>query len=165
MIDRLLSLWRPVPTLIREASVDDAAAISAVHGLSFHRGWSEIEFERLLVDRTTLALVAAHGRRRVAPVIGFVLSRLVAGEAEILSIAVAPQARGNGIGRLLLDRHLSQLRQLHAISMVLEVDLDNAPALALYQHVGFKPVGRRPGYYRRDDGQAAEAAILRCELS
>lgn len=165
MISRLLSKWRAAPIAVRLATADDAAAIAMVHGLSFRRGWSDIEFERLLVDRTSLALVATRGKGRIAPVVGFVLARLVAGEAEILSIAVAPQARGTGLGKLLLAQLVGHLRQLHAGAILLEVDLDNAPALALYRQAGFRSVGSRPGYYRRDDGTAAEAAILRCELA
>ena len=66
---------------------------------------------------------------------GFVLSRLAADEAEILTIAVEPALRGRGVGRALLSENLRQAANAGAKSMFLEVDQDNAPALALYDAV------------------------------
>ncbi len=83
----------------------DAAAFAPLHAASFNRGWSEQEFEQLLTDRNVIADRASAGRQSI----GFILSRLAAGEAEILSVAVAPAWRGRGLGRSLLERHLRRL--------------------------------------------------------
>jgi [ribosomal protein S18]-alanine N-acetyltransferase len=152
-VTRLLA--RPAPA-VSEARQGDAAAIAAVHAASFQRGWSEEEFHRLLTDRDVVAHRATIGRT----LIGFILSRLTAGEAEILSVAIAPNWRGRGFARPLLDLHLRRLAGLGAHTVFLEVGEQNAPACRLYRHAGFYEVGRRQGYY--DSGAAA--VVLRRDL-
>src|SRR5215471_85387 len=77
------------------AGTGDAARLAALHGASFHRGWSAEEFERLLIEHNVIADRAMAGTRLA----GFVISRLAADQAEILSIAVAAPHRGRGIAR------------------------------------------------------------------
>ena len=101
---------------------------------------------------------------RARTLVGFILSRLVAGEAEILSVAVAPRRRGSGLARRLLDLHLRRLAGLGARTVFLEVDEDNVPARRLYRRAGFREVGRREGYYPDRAGKAAAALVLRCDL-
>src|ERR1700685_3273490 len=83
--------------------------------------------------------------------LGFVLSRLAADEAEILTIAVDAAHQGRGVGRALLSENLRQVTNAGAKAMFLEVAKDNAPALALYERFGFVKVGQRGGFYRRTD--------------
>jgi ribosomal-protein-alanine N-acetyltransferase len=92
--------------------------------------------------------------------IGFVLSRLTAAEAEILSVAIAPAWRERGFARPLLDLHIRRLAGLGARAVFLEVDQQNAPACRLYRQRGFYEVGRRQGYY----GGGATALVLRRDL-
>jgi len=129
-VTRLLA--RPEP-MIAEARQRDCRAIAGVHSASFQRGWSEDEF---------------------------VLSRLTAGEAEILSVAIAPNWRGRGFARPLLARHLGRLAGLGARTVFLEVGEDNAPACRLYRRAGFYDVGRRQAYYGGDEA----ALVLRRDL-
>ena len=96
---------------------------------------------------------------------GFVLSRLAADEAEILTIAVESASRGKGVGRALLAENLRQAANAGARAMFLEVDRGNAPALALYKRLGFVAVGERAGYYRRKDGVRATAIVMRKALA
>jgi [ribosomal protein S18]-alanine N-acetyltransferase len=145
---------------LSEAGPRDAAALAQLHGASFHRGWSEEEFERLLADRGVLTHRAMLGRRLV----GFIMSRLVQGEAEILSVAVASARRGRGLARRLLDLHLRRLAGLGTRTVFLEVDEDNVPARRLYRRAGFQNVGRRESYYPDRSGKASAALVLRCEL-
>ena len=98
---------RPAPS-VTEARPSDAANLAALHGMSFNRGWSEDEFERLLVDRAVVAHRVRIGQRLV----GFIISRIVAGEAEILSVAVASARRGKGLARQMLNLHLRRLAGL-----------------------------------------------------
>jgi ribosomal-protein-alanine N-acetyltransferase len=115
----------------------------------------------LLIERNTVAHRAILGRTMA----GFILSRLAAGEAEILSVAVAPARRGKGLARRLLDLHLRRLAGLSVRAVFLEVDEDNEPARRLYRRAGFREVGRRPGYYPQAGGNAATALVLRRDLA
>ena len=144
---------------LSEAVPRDAGAMAALHAASFHRGWSEHEFEQLLLDRNVVAHRAALGGKLV----GFILSRMVTGEAEILSIAVTRSRRGRGLGRKLLDLHLRRLAGLAVRTIFLEVDEANMAARRLYQRAGFRNVGRRDGYYGEREG--APALVLRRDLA
>jgi ribosomal-protein-alanine N-acetyltransferase len=152
-VTRLLS--RSEPTM-SEARQRDAAAIAALHAASFQRGWGEDEFHRLLIDRAVVAHRAVIGRTMV----GFILSRMAAGEAEILSVAIAPAWRGRGFARPLLDLHLRRLAGLGVRAVFLEVDEHNEPACRLYRNAGFSEVGVRKGYYQ----EGASALVLRRDL-
>lgn len=160
MIEWLARLFARGEPVVSEARPRDAAAIAALHAASFRRGWSDGEFERLLLDRNILAHRAMVGRALQ----GFILSRLAGGEAEILSIAVASAHRGRGLARALLNLHLRRLAGLGARAVYLEVDEDNEPARRLYRRAGFREVGRRPGYYQQGRDTAATALVLRRDL-
>ncbi len=153
-IARLIGRTEPS---ISDARERDAAVIANLHAASFKRGWSDEEFHRLLSDRN----VVCHRLSVSRTVIGFILSRLAAGESEILSVAIAPAWRGRGFARPLLDLHLRRLAGLGARAVFLEVGDNNAAANRLYRRAGFYEVGRRQGYY---DGSAT-ALILRRDLS
>jgi len=151
---------RPEP-MLSEAGPRDAPALAALHGASFRRGWSEDEFERLLLDRSVLAHRATLGHQPV----GFIISRIAAGEAEILSVAVARSHQGRGLARRLLDLHMRRLAGLGVRTIFLEVDDDNLPARRLYARNAFRQVGRRDGYYPRPGSAAGAALVLRRDLA
>jgi ribosomal-protein-alanine N-acetyltransferase len=153
LVARLLGRAAPVYS---EARPGDAAAIAALHGASFQRGWGEDEIHRLLIQGNVVAHRAMIGRT----LIGFIMSRMAAGEAEILSVAIAPTWRGRGLARPLLELHLRRLAGRGARSVFLEVGENNTPAGRLYQRAGFYEVGLRQGYY--DGGKAAR--VLRRDL-
>ena len=157
LVSRLLRRGQPV---LSDAGPRDAAAISILHGASFRRGWSEDELERLLIERNVVADRAMLGRSLA----GFILSRCAADEAEILSIAVDAGARGRGIGRSLLQRHLRRLAGIGIRAVFLEVDAGNEPALRLYARMGFAQVGRREHYYQSAGPSAGAALVLRRDL-
>ncbi|HLH97734.1 MAG TPA: GNAT family N-acetyltransferase [Xanthobacteraceae bacterium] len=172
MIDFITTLLARTEPRISEATVGDAGDMAALHAASFHRGWSEDEFERLLLDR----LVVAHRVTISRRLVGFVISRVISGEAEILSVAIAAARRRKGLARRMLDLHLRRLAGLGARSVFLEVNEGNLAANRLYRRAGFHPVGRREGYYpklseRRRAGDfpgqvdhSTAALVLRCEL-
>ncbi|TMJ34294.1 MAG: ribosomal-protein-alanine N-acetyltransferase [Alphaproteobacteria bacterium] len=158
MRGRHLFLRSRRPPVLSVARAADAGAFALLHGESFHRAWAESEFAALLAERNVLAHRATAGRS----VVGFILSRMVAAEAEILSVAVAPAARGKGLGRQLLDVHLRRLAGLGVRAVFLEVAEDNMGARAIYQRSGFRDAGRREAYY--PEGKGAAALILRRDL-
>jgi [ribosomal protein S18]-alanine N-acetyltransferase len=155
----IFGLRRAPPPVIRPLRPDKAEACARLHAAGFAHPWSAEEIAQLVASRSTLAAAAldpANGRLR-----GFVLARLAADEAEILTIAVELAWRGRGVGRALLAESLRRAANAGARTMFLEVDETNAPALALYRRFGFAKVGQRPGYYRSGDGTRASAIIMR----
>ena len=82
-------------------------------------------------------------------VAGYVFCREVAGESELLNLAVDPGLRRGGVGRMLLAAAIEWLTTRGARETFLEVRASNVAAIALYEEVGFRAVGRRPGYYQR----------------
>ena len=150
---------RATPSLA-DASPRDSAAIAALHAASFHRGWSEEEVERLLVERNVMTHRALAGRTFA----GFIMSRRAADEAEILSVAVAKACRGRGLARDLLQLHLRRLAGDGVRAVFLEVDETNVPAIRLYRRAGFREVGKRPNYYAAPGAKPAAALVLRRDL-
>lgn len=137
---------------VGEVGVDALPALAALHAQAFDAPWSEAAFADLLGQAGVFALAAGDQ--------GFILCRVVADEAEILTLAVRPEARRRGVGRVLVGAASATARGSGAERLFLEVAHDNASALALYRSVGFTEVGRRRAYYPRSDGTAADALVL-----
>ncbi len=161
MMRFLARLFPGAAARIEDAYPRDAAAMARLHAASFRRGWSEEEFSQLLADRAVLA----HKAVRSGVLTGFILSRVAAGEAEILSVAVARRAQGRGIAGQLLAAHLGRVAGMGADALFLEVDEGNEPARRLYARAGFREVGRRAGYYQDALGRHSTALVLRRDLS
>lgn len=157
-----MRLWPRPGTYVRPARSGDAHALARLHAEGFERGWSAGEFEQLLSDRSVLGLVCAGGLGAPA---GFVLARIAADEAEILSIVVARSSRRQGVGAALLTHLLSSLAQHRVAALFLEVEEENAAAIALYRHFGFGEVGKRKSYYKRADGSSPAALVMRRSLA
>jgi [ribosomal protein S18]-alanine N-acetyltransferase len=153
IVSHLLSSGQPA---FSEARARDAAAIAALHATSFRRGWGEDEVLRLLLQKN----VVVHRMMIRRSLAGFIMSRVAADEAEILSVAIAPSRRGRGLSRPLLDFHLRSLAGRGVRAVLLEVDEQNEPARRLYGRAGFREVGRRQGYYE----SGATALVLRRDL-
>ena len=154
MMDFVRNWFARTEASFAEASVGDAAHLAALHAQCFQRGWSEAEFEQLLIEPRVIAERAAFGRALA----GFIISRRIADEAEILSVAVARGWRNRGLAGRLLALHLRKLAELGVARVFLEVDEGNAAACRLYRHAGFHEVGRREGYY--DHGETRRAALV-----
>jgi ribosomal-protein-alanine N-acetyltransferase len=160
MIGFFSSLFARGEPALSEAGARDAGTIAALHAASFRRGWSEQEVEGLLIDRH----VIAHRAMRAGKLAGFIMSRLVEDEAEILSVAVARSQQGRGLARTLLSLHLRRLAGLGARAVFLEVDEHNKPAIRLYDRAGFHEVSRRDNYYAGAGGKPAAALVLRRDM-
>lgn len=118
--------------------------------------WSAADFSGFMADPLCFLLVEGDT--------GFLLGRAVAGEAELLTLAVAPEARRRGLGRRLVSRFLYQARLRATGRAFLEVAADNAAAIALYESSGFGPAGVRKGYYRAEGGQRIDALVMARDL-
>lgn len=96
---------------------------------------------------------------------GFAMGRRVLDEAELLTLAVAPAARRQGVGAELLAGFSREARARGAARGLLEVAADNGAAIALYQGQGWHQVGRRRGYYRDGPGPAVDALLMECTFA
>lgn len=133
------------------AAGGEAAALAGLHASCFAAPWSESEFAALLGQPGVVALAEADG---------FILIRIAADEAEILTLAVQPAARRRGLGRRLVESGARAACAGGADRLFLEVAEDNAAARALYAAAGFVEAGRRRAYYPRAEGPAVDALIL-----
>jgi ribosomal-protein-alanine N-acetyltransferase len=147
---------------IGEIAITHAERLSEIHATAFARPWNAHEFEAFMVD----AGIRLDGLflGRVAQPAGFVVTRCVLDEAEILSVALAREVRGRGHSHPLLAYHLQNLAHAGIHRVHLEVEEGNAPALALYRRLGFVQSGTRVGYYARPDGTRADARSMSIEL-
>jgi ribosomal-protein-alanine N-acetyltransferase len=161
---RWAAWFRRAPVVARVAplAADHAFRVAAIHATAFARPWTAQDFEGFLTERAVRADGLFLGRD--AQPSGFVLSRRAADEAEILSVAIAREARGRGHARTLVASHLQALAHTGVRKVHLEVEDGNDSALALYRRLGFKNVGRREGYYQRPDGSRAAALTMSLTL-
>jgi len=129
-------------------------AFAATHARAFDgqgRGWSAAEFAALLDSPHVFAV----GRARA-----FALGRAIADEAELLTLATDPAHRRQGLARAALAAFEAEARARGVVRGFLEVACDNAAARALYAAAKWREYARRPGYYPRMGGSAADALIL-----
>ena len=126
------------------------AVMQAAFDPAYGEAWNRRQVgDAMQLPNTHYLLAGADGRSPGPdqPAAGFVLSRGAAGEEELLLIAVHPDHRGKGIGRMLMKRFLAAAAARGTERLFLEMR-DGNPADTLYRAMGFEPVGRRRQYYR-----------------
>ncbi|PVA09337.1 ribosomal-protein-alanine acetyltransferase [Pelagivirga sediminicola] len=136
-----------------------ADRLAGLHARAFAgqgRGWSADEFADLLASPLTCLHSAPNG---------FALSRLIADEAELLTLAVDPQQRRQGIAAALLAALEADLAARGAARQFLEVAADNTGARALYANAGYVETGRRAEYYARPGGDRVDALLMEKPLA
>ncbi|MEJ2227210.1 MAG: ribosomal protein S18-alanine N-acetyltransferase [Alphaproteobacteria bacterium] len=138
---------------------DDANAVTAVHQRSFSRPWTVADFKRFANAPECHSVVAW----RDGVVAGFIVINIAGGDAEVLTIAIAPEWRRQGIASLLLTRAMEDAASRGAEALFLEVGVRNDAACALYKRLGFICAGRRAKYYITPDGPE-DALVMRCSL-
>lgn len=140
--------------MARRATRIDADILAAVHASAFKaaEAWSRDVFDLQLALPNVVALLDESG--------GLILLRVAADEAEVLTLAVAPDARRAGLGYGLLMAAIRVAAGLGVRSVFLEVSVTNIAGLALYTKAGFKQAGRRPQYY----SDRSDALVLRLDL-
>lgn len=131
--------------------------LAILHRAAFttERPWTAAEFAELLESQ----FVRLHPHPA-----GFALSRTIAGESELLTVAVHPDHQRTGIGRAVLRQWLSELAP-NTESAFLEVAADNTAAITLYAAEGFAEIARRAGYYARKNAAAADALVMRRDVT
>ena len=131
---------------------DDATLLAQLHRTCFPDPWDKAAICELFAGPGVFVHFAPDG---------FVMARAASDEAEILTLAVIPAARGQGLGRRLLQSAAAHAASLGAQHMFLEVGADNPAALALYAALGFARVGQRKAYYA---ASGADAWVMQVKL-
>jgi ribosomal-protein-alanine N-acetyltransferase len=126
----------------------------------FGEGWTRSQCAGILPLSGVLLMLARDERDEVQ---GFSLLRTVADEAELLLLAVAPNAQRRGVGGSLLNHFIAHSRDKGIRRLHLEVR-DGNPAVAMYQAFGFNAEGRRPKYYSGQDGSQHDALTMARQL-
>lgn len=140
---------------VRPAAEQDVPAIMAIEKAAHFHPWPESVLRRYLARPGSVQVLEQQGR-----VLAYAVNTLVAGEAELLMIAVAPTEQGRGYGRMLMEHLQQQLEEQQAEQWFLDVRASNAAAIGLYESLGFCQAGCRPGYYPTASG--TEDALLYC---
>ena len=138
----------------------DAETVAALERVSHVAPWTEANFRDALAAGYGMQVGVLNGT-----IVAYGVLLLAPGEAQLLNLTVAPEARRLGIGRALLRRFLAAAREGGAAQCFLEVRVSNVPAIALYEREGFLPVARRVGYYpAADEGPREDALVMRRAL-
>jgi ribosomal-protein-alanine N-acetyltransferase len=146
---------------LRVVIAADGPALAEIHAASFEAPWSAAEILRFAEDLGGFGFVAATPGGEIC---GFILCRAIAGEAEVLTLAVRPDHRRRGVASALIGEAVARAAPASG-AMFLEVAADNEGAAALYEGLGFSRIGRRAGYYARGAGPAVDAIVMRRTLN
>ena len=130
--------------------------VAALEAICFQDPWSENSVASELNNPLSFWLVALEGDR----VAGYVGSQTVMGETDMMNVAVHPDFRRRGVAEALILALVEELKAMDSHCLTLEVRASNAPAIALYEKMGFSQIGLRKNYYRNP---REDALILRKE--
>jgi ribosomal-protein-alanine N-acetyltransferase len=135
-------------SVIREMIRGDIPSVAALEAVVYDQPWSpRVFFDELSMDNREY-LVVTNGDKRI---IGYGGLLVVDDDAHITTLAVAPEARGEKLGKRLMLALVDQALGVGARHLTLEVRLSNSSAQGLYELFGFAPVGRRMNYYKNED--------------
>ena len=144
--------------MIEQADRTQAALLASLHARAFTASWSEADIAKLLENPAVFAILARGPEPQ-----GFVMAWAAASDAEILTLAVVPEARRKNIGASLVTAAGVAALVRGAASMHLEVSETNDAARALYKKLGYEEAGRRRAYYAGEGG-AVDALVLKRTL-
>lgn len=128
---------------LRDLTRADLPAVMEIERAAFSMPWRQTTFEGLL-NRSDTDLIAATADGKL---VGYAVCWTILDQAELGNIAVSPDVRRQGVGRMLVEAGLARARRRGANECFLEVRVSNLAAQALYAQCGFEPVGRRKRYY------------------
>lgn len=140
-----------------DAAAHHAKSLALLHAQCFAPGWSAKAIAELMAMPGALTLLA---QSEQGEAVGFIITRNTAGEAEILTLAVAPDHRRRHIAEKLVETAAGQLVNRGARNLYIEVAESNTAARLLYKKLGFLPTGRRQDYYAKPNGGCEDAALM-----
>jgi ribosomal-protein-alanine N-acetyltransferase len=141
----------------KPAAETDTEAMAALHARCFDAGWEAWVMRGFALSDSFVCLIVEDEAGVAA---GFVIAQIAADEAELITLAVDPDRRRLGLGRLLVEDAAERLKARGAVRLFFDVDEGNRAAKTLYESLGAAPVGRRQAYY----ANGADALILRLDL-
>jgi ribosomal-protein-alanine N-acetyltransferase len=147
---------------IRQVGPESAEALVAIHAEGFANYWNISDFNDFFSIPCTLAWLAETPEGE--PVAMMVL-RIVEEQADVITIAVTPQWRNQGLAHALMIKSIERAKQLGAKALFLDVEDGNIPALRLYEGLGFSHINRRKLYYRQKDGSYTDALVMTRKLA
>lgn len=150
------SMNRPYILSIRAMCESDLDVVMVIELLSFHSPWHREHFQQEIIAPHSFPFVAELD----GIIAGYVCLMSLFEEAQILNIAVAPEHRGMGVARMLMDYAVSVAQEKDAELLALEVRASNIAAITLYERCGFVRTGLRHKYYEgRDDAVLMEKRL------
>ena len=132
------------------------SSVAELEKICFSDPWSENSVASELNNKLALWLVAEEAEK----VAGYIGSQTCVDESDVMNVAVHPDFRRRGIAEFLVNTLVEELKAIGSRCLTLEVRASNAPAIALYEKLGFAEIGRRKNYYRNP---REDALILRKE--
>jgi ribosomal-protein-alanine N-acetyltransferase len=129
---------------IQRMALEDVEEVARLEKLCFSDPWTKRCFQDELEHQFSIPLVVKTGQK----IVGYACLWHVNDQMEIANFAVSPEFRKKGIGRMLMQKVLSEAIKKGCASLILSVRESNLPALNLYKEFGFVEVGRRKRYYR-----------------
>lgn len=145
----------------RPVGQEAAPALVEIHAEAFANYWNIHDFNDFFSVANTFAWLAeAEGQA-----VGMVVLRVVHEQADIITIAVRPGWRRQGIARALMDKAIEKAIEMKAESLFLDVENGNSAAIGLYSALGFAQISRRRLYYRQKDGSYTDALVMSLKLS
>lgn len=140
----------------------DAETLAQLYGQAFQSAWG-VDFFRDFVTRPTSVAIGVKDASN--GIIGFCLGTVVLDEAEVITVVVAVERQGEGVGTSLIAKLIEKMRLRDVQSIFLEVHEKNEHAKNLYEKLGFAEIARRPNYYKASEGKTGNALVLRRKIS
>ena len=138
--------------------------MASIHEQGFDRAWGSSEISMLMQGAGVFSLIAKTIGKPDNPPVGFIMIRMAADEAEILSIAVNKSSRRRSVGQQLMAETIRRLQSERTKTLFLEVAATNSAAIGLYNVLKFKTISERQNYYSRPDENNAAALVMRLDL-
>ncbi|MBF0329273.1 MAG: ribosomal protein S18-alanine N-acetyltransferase [Nitrospirae bacterium] len=143
--------------MLREIKEEDLPAVLAIERLCFSMPWSEASFLSELYSPRSIGLLAETNNR----IAGYICVSYFEEEAQLLDLAVHPEFRRCGVGRMLLNSVLGDVKKTGCKNIFLEVRKSNSDSIRFYEKAGFSQTGERKNYYINP---VENAVIMRLEL-
>ena len=144
---------KPANVSFREMQASDLDAVMQIETVNFPFPWTAGNFRDSINSGHICLVLEIDGA-----LMGYAILMMVLDEAHLLNISVAPNSKGKGWGRYLLNHMMQVGREKDGLNMFLEVRPSNVSAITLYESIGFNEMGVRPGYYPAHNGR--ENAVL-----